>query len=52
VLAELRDAAVGLFAEVHELALAYHWPEQEILALTRRRRRSYVALVHEEYAPV
>jgi hypothetical protein len=52
VLAELRDASVGLFAEVHALARAYHWSEQAILALSRRRRRGYVALVHEEYAPV
>lgn len=48
VLDELRDISTELYADVHELALAYHWPEQSILALERRRRRSYVALVRGE----
>jgi hypothetical protein len=50
VLEELRDASTGLFAHVHELARAYHWPEAAILALDRRRRHGYVALIREEYA--
>jgi hypothetical protein len=50
VLEELRDASTGLFAHVHELALAYHWSEQSILALDRRRRHGYVAMVRGEYA--
>jgi hypothetical protein len=45
VLAELRDAATLLYAHVHELALAYHWSEQAILALDRRRRAGYVELI-------
>ena len=49
VIEELRDAASGLFAQVHELARAYHWSEESILALDRTRRRSYVSLIREEY---
>ena len=52
VLEELRDASSGLFAQVHELALAYHWSEASILALDRARRRGYVALIREEFALV
>jgi hypothetical protein len=48
VLAELRDASVGLYGDVHELALAYHWPEQAILALARPRRQRYVEMVRGE----
>jgi hypothetical protein len=50
VLAELRDAASGLYADVHELARAYHWSEREILELTREHRHAYVAMVREELA--
>jgi hypothetical protein len=50
VIEELRDASSGLFAQVHELALAYHWSEASILALDRARRRGYVSLIREEYA--
>jgi len=50
VIEELRDASSGLFAQVHELAFAYHWAEAQILALDRTRRRGYVALIREEYA--
>jgi hypothetical protein len=50
VVAELRDASIGLYADVHELALAYRWTEQAILALDRRRRHGYVAMVRGELA--
>jgi hypothetical protein len=50
VLEELRDASTGLFAQVHELAFAYHWSEQAVLTLGRRRRHGYVAMVRGEYA--
>ena len=50
VLAELRSAAGGLYADVHELAFAYRWSEAAILALERRRRHHYVALVRGELA--
>lgn len=48
VLAELREASAALFQQVHELASAYHWSEQAILALDRRRRSRYVELVRDE----
>ena len=48
VLEELRDASTGLFGEIHELALAYHWSEHAILRLGRRRRRSYTAMIRGE----
>ena len=48
VLEELRDAAAGLYAQVHELASAYHWSEQAILGLDRRRRHGYVTMIREE----
>lgn len=48
VLAELRGACGGLYAEVHEIALAYHWSEAAILELERRRRHRYAALLREE----
>jgi hypothetical protein len=52
VLEELRDASSGLFAELHEVAFAYHWSEEAILALGRRRRRGYVELIRGELALV
>lgn len=48
VLEELRDASGGLFGQVHELASSYHWSEQAILALGRRRRHNYVAMIRSE----
>lgn len=50
VLQELRDACSSVYSHVHELALAYHWSEHEILALDRRRRGRYVAMVRGELA--
>ena len=50
VLAELRDACGGLYAQVHELAFAYHWSEQTILALDRGRRSAYIEMVRGELA--
>jgi hypothetical protein len=40
--AELDAEAVRLVEDVHVLAQAYGWPEHEILALSPRRRRTYV----------
>jgi hypothetical protein len=48
VLLELRAASASLFTQVHELALAYHWSEPEILGLDRRRRHGYVELVRTD----
>jgi hypothetical protein len=41
VMTELRRAAEGLHEDVHVLASAYHWQEEAILALPRRRRQDY-----------
>jgi hypothetical protein len=38
-------AADRLFAEVHTLALAYHWSEHDILSLPRDRRWRYLELI-------
>jgi len=35
----------ALFQEVHTLAREYHWSEQEILSLSRERRRLYLRLI-------
>jgi hypothetical protein len=35
----------ALFQEVHMLASEYHWSEQEILSLSRERRRLYLSLI-------
>ena len=48
VLAELRLAFADVVPETHALASAYGWSESVILALPRRRRRRYAALVAEE----
>jgi hypothetical protein len=48
VLTELRQASSGLYAEIHEVALAYHWSEASIIALDRRRRQAYVEMLHGE----
>jgi hypothetical protein len=48
VLEELRAACAGLYGQVHELALSYHWSEAAILALDRRRRQTYVGMIRGE----
>lgn len=49
-LTELRDAASGLYEEVHLLASAFGWPEDAILALPRRRRARYAELIRGQRA--
>ena len=44
---EMRLRREALLREVHLLALYYHWSEADILALTRERRRMYLALLDE-----
>ncbi len=46
--AEVKLRREQLYREVHVLALHYHWPESEILALTRAKRRTYLELVQAE----
>jgi hypothetical protein len=50
VLAELRAHAVWVFDDVHRIAGRYGWPEAEILALPRTRRRRYAELIRDEAA--
>jgi hypothetical protein len=45
---ELRANLRSLEREVHFLAWHYHWSERDILSMTRKRRRRYVALLQEE----
>jgi len=42
---ELASEAKRLLREVHELASRYGWRESEILAMSRRRRQSYMDMV-------
>jgi hypothetical protein len=39
-----REALLG---EIHLLALHYHWPESELMAMPARRRRRYLAYLKE-----
>ncbi|HEX2047668.1 MAG TPA: hypothetical protein VHF27_07885 [Acidimicrobiales bacterium] len=50
-LRELRAQALSVFEDVHLLASAYNWPEQEILALPRSRRLLYAEMAREERGP-
>ena len=43
--ADVEARAVRLMGEIHALARAYGWTEAEVLALSPRRRASYLALV-------
>jgi hypothetical protein len=47
-LEELTSGRRNLEREVHFLAWHYHWSEHEILSMTQRKRRRYVALVQQE----
>jgi len=48
VLEELARRAAHVYEEVHLLARAYHWSEQEILALSHQRRARYAELAYAE----
>ncbi len=45
---ELRTSREMLYREVHYLAYHYHWSEQEIMAMSRDRRRKYIAVLADE----
>jgi hypothetical protein len=47
-LSELKTNLQGIEREVHFLAWHYHWSERDILAMTRNKRRRYVALLQKE----
>jgi hypothetical protein len=48
LLAECQTNRDLLYREVHHLAYHYHWSEQAILALSRKKRRKYIAILAEE----
>jgi hypothetical protein len=48
VIQKLRRAARTLYRDVHLLARWYHWREEEILALPRRRRVQYVEALQSD----
>jgi hypothetical protein len=45
LLARLNNERARLMAEVHTLAMTYHWSLSDILSLTRGERRQYLALI-------
>ena len=45
---ELQQNRRLLEREVHFIAWHYHWPEKEILSLTRRKRRRYIDLIQSD----
>ena len=47
-LGECKTSRELLYREVHYLAYHYHWSEQDILALPREKRRTYITLLAEE----
>ena len=49
LLGQLQGGRAGLLAEVHALALHYHWSHAEILGLPRSLRREYLALLEREF---
>jgi hypothetical protein len=50
VLDELTPSTDQLYAELHSLALHYHWSERDILALEVPSRRRYLALIADSVA--
>ncbi|MCK4762160.1 MAG: hypothetical protein KAW12_08185, partial [Candidatus Aminicenantes bacterium] len=45
---EVRKGIEFLYREVHLLAYHYHWSEQEILAMSRQKRRMYIEILADE----
>jgi len=45
---ELSQRTGKFLREVHQLALAYHWSEQDILGLPLRRRLAYLLLLEQD----
>ena len=45
---ELQQNRRLLEREIHFIAWHYHWPEKEILSLTRRKRRRYIDLIQSD----
>ncbi|HEY6728979.1 MAG TPA: hypothetical protein VI197_33445 [Polyangiaceae bacterium] len=49
VVRELEEARRQLYRDVHLLASHYHWSEEQILALSDRKRQLYLELIHAEW---
>jgi len=47
---ELNQQMLALMDQIHVLALAYHWSETQILALSQSRRQYYLARIKEAWA--
>lgn len=47
-LEELRTSLDLLYREVHYLAFHYHWSEEEIMNMPRKKRRQYLRILSEE----
>jgi hypothetical protein len=47
-LGELRSSTRRLEEEVHTLAWHYHWPESEIMKMSRPKRARYVRLIRDQ----
>ncbi|HEU4389784.1 MAG TPA: hypothetical protein VFV34_18405 [Blastocatellia bacterium] len=47
-LAQMKHGLVELEEDVHKLAWHYHWPERDVLSLSRRKRKRYIELVSRE----
>lgn len=45
---ELTEDAAQIYREIHALAFHYHWSPSEILSMTARTRRRYLALLEQE----
>jgi len=45
VMDELQYAAAGVHGEIDAIAAAYHWREDDILALPQRRRHAYAEMI-------
>jgi hypothetical protein len=45
---ELKDLFSGIHREIHALASAYGWPEEEILTIPRRRRVRYASIIADD----
>lgn len=50
LLSHLHGSRADLLAEIHTIALYYHWPHREILELPRGLRREYLALLEQEFS--
>jgi len=48
LLRSLQEIQTGMIEAIHLLAKSYHWSEDQILALSAKRRGQYLNLIHRE----